>query len=178
MNGKIRVESLGGKFIEVETEENMEDEGGYAKEASAEYLKKQQEVVRKHIVEADAVITTALVPGKKAPVLVTADMVKDMRAGSVIVDMAAGYGGNCELSEPDAVVTKEDVVIVGHTNLPAQAPVNASDLYARNLLSLLQYLAKLKEGEIFTLDLEDEIVKGALITNGGEVIHGPTKELI
>ena len=175
---KEQVESLGAKFIEVETEENMEDEGGYAKEASAEYLKKQQEVVRKHIVDADAVITTALVPGKKAPVLVTADMVKDMRTGSVVVDMAAGYGGNCELSEPDQTVVKEGVIIVGETNLPAQAPVNASDLYARNLLSLLQYLAKIKEGELFALDLEDEIVKGALIVKDGEVIHGPTKELL
>ncbi len=175
---KEQVESLGGKFIEVETDQSMEDAGGYAREASAEYLKKQQAIVRKHIVEADVVITTALVPGKKAPVLVTADMVREMRPGSVIVDMAAGYGGNCELSEPDRTVIKEGVLIVGETNLPAQAAVNASDLYARNLLALLQYLAKLKEGTLFALELDDEIVKGSLIVHDGEVIHPPTKALI
>jgi len=171
---KEQVQSLGGKFIEPPQDESLVGEGGYAKEASAEYLAKQQEVLRKHICEADAVITTAQVPGRKAPVLIKADVVKDMQPGSVIVDMAAGTGGNCELTEPNQVVVKEGVTIVGYTNLPAELAYHASQLYSRNLHALIAYLTK--EGNI-VLDENDEIVKGALITSGGAIVHQKTKEL-
>ena len=139
---KEEVQSLGGKFIEVETDENMQDEGGYAKEASEEFLKKQKELIFKHVTEADIVITTALVPGRKAPVLVTEEMVKNMRKGSVILDMAVEYGGNCELSEMNKTVEKHGVKIIGEPNLPSLVPVNASEMYSKNLLNLLKYISK------------------------------------
>ncbi len=172
---KEEVQSLGGKFIEVETEENMQDAGGYAKEASPEFLKKQKEVIFKHVTEADIVITTALVPGKKAPVLVTEEMVKHMRPGSVVLDMATEFGGNCEISEKGKTVKKYDVTIIGEPNLPSLVPHHASDMYSKNILNLIQYIGK--EGKI-TLKLEDEIVKGSLITHNGEVINTRVKELI
>lgn len=172
---KEEVQSLGGKFIEVETEENMQDAGGYAKEASPEFLKKQKEVIFKHVTEADIVITTALVPGKKAPVLVTEEMVKHMRPGSVVLDMATEFGGNCEISEKGKIVKKYGVTIIGEPNLPSLVPHHASDMYSKNILNLIQYIGK--EGKI-TLKLEDEIVKGSLITHNGEVINARVKELI
>ncbi len=172
---KEEVQSLGGKFIEVETEENMQDAGGYAKEASPEFLKKQKEVIFKHVTEADIVITTALVPGKKAPVLVTEEMVKHMRPGSVVLDMATEFGGNCEISEKGKTVKKYGVTIIGEPNLPSLVPHHASDMYSKNILNLIQYIGK--EGKI-TLKLEDEIVKGSLITHNGEVINARVKELI
>ncbi|EHQ08079.1 Re/Si-specific NAD(P)(+) transhydrogenase subunit alpha [Leptonema illini] len=171
---KEQVQSLGGKFIEPPQDESLVGEGGYAKEASAEYLAKQQEILRKHICEADAVITTAQVPGRKAPVLIKADVVKDMQPGAVIVDMAAGTGGNCELTEPGQVVKKHGVTIVGHTNLPAELAYHASQLYSRNLQALIEYLTK--EGNL-NLDANDEIVKGALITRDGQIVHEKTREL-
>ena len=172
---KEQVESLGGKYIELPTQEDMEDSGGYAREVTADFLKKQQEVIAKHVSEADAVITTALVPGKKAPILVTADMVKQMRPGSVVVDMATEQGGNCELSEMGTTVVKEGVTIIGETNLPARLPYHASELYSRNLLALIKYLTK---EEKLILDPADEIVQGALITHEGQIVHERTKELI
>lgn len=172
---KEEVQSLGGKFIEVETEENMQDAGGYAKEASPEFLKKQKEVIFKHVTEADIVITTALVPGKKAPVLVTEEMVEHMRPGSVVLDMATEFGGNCEISEKGKTVKKYGVTIIGEPNLPSLVPHHASDMYSKNILNLIQYIGK--EGKI-TLKLEDEIVKGSLITHNGEVINARVKELI
>ncbi len=172
---KEEVQSLGGKFIEVETDENMQDAGGYAKEASAEFLQKQKEVIFKHVTEADIVITTALVPGKKAPVLVTEEMVKKMRPGSVVLDMATEFGGNCEISEKGKTVKKYGVTIIGESNIASLVPQHASDMYSKNILNLIQYIAK--EGKI-TLKLDDEIVKGALITHNGEVINPRVKELI
>ncbi|MBI5662023.1 MULTISPECIES: Re/Si-specific NAD(P)(+) transhydrogenase subunit alpha [Ignavibacterium] len=172
---KEEVQSLGGKFIEVETSEEMQDAGGYAKEASPEFLKKQQELIFKHVTEADIVITTALVPGKKAPILVTEEMVKHMRAGSVVLDMATEFGGNCEISEKGKTVKKYDVTIIGEPNLPSMVPTHASEMYSKNILSLVQHISK--EGKI-NLNQEDEIVKGCLISRNGEVINQRVKDLI
>lgn len=172
---KEEVQSLGGKFIEVETTEDMQDERGYAKEASEEFLKKQKELIFKHVTEADIVITTALVPGRKAPVLVTEEMVKNMKPGSVVLDMAVEFGGNCEISEAGKIVKKYDVTIIGEPNLPSMVPTHASEMYSKNILSLIQHIGK--EGKI-ELKLEDEIVKGCLLTRNGEVINDRIKELL
>lgn len=174
-SAKEEVQSLGGKFIEVETTENMQDERGYAKEASEEFLRKQKELIFKHITEADIVITTALVPGKKAPVLVTEEMVKNMKPGSVVLDMAVEFGGNCEISEAGKTVKKYDVTIIGEPNLPSLVPTHASEMYAKNLLALIQHTGK--NGKI-ELKLEDEIVKGCLVSRNGEVINDRIKELL
>jgi NAD(P) transhydrogenase subunit alpha len=172
---KEQVESLGGKFLEVKGEEGVKTEGGYAKEVSAEYLAKQKELVSKHVAEADLVITTALVMGKKAPVLVTADMVRTMKPGSVIVDMAVESGGNCELSEKGKTVIKDGVVLVGETNIPSLLAVNASELYAKNIWALLSHLST-KDG--FKWEMEEEVTKGCLITKDGELVHAFTKQIL
>jgi NAD(P) transhydrogenase subunit alpha len=172
---KEEVESLGGRFIEVDTEEDMQDAGGYAKEASEEFLKKQKELIFKHVTHADIVITTALVPGRKAPILVTEEMVKGMRPGSVVLDMAVEFGGNCEISENGKTVKKHDVTIIGDPNLPSLVPTNSSEVYSKNLMALLDHIVKENKLE---LNLEDEIVKGSLITYNKEVIQERTKELI
>jgi len=172
---KEEVESLGGRFIEVDTEEDMQDEGGYAKEASEEFLQKQKELIFKHVSNADIVITTALVPGRKAPVLVTEEMVKAMRPGSVVLDMAVEFGGNCEISENGKTVRKHDVTIIGEPNLPSLVATNASEVYSKNLMALLEYIVKENKLE---LDLEDEIVKGSMIVYNKEVIHERTKNLL
>jgi len=172
---KEEVQSLGGRFIEVETDESMQDESGYAKEASEEFLQKQKELIFKHITQADIVITTALVPGKKAPVLVTEEMVKNMRPGSVVLDMAVEFGGNCEISEKGKTVQKYGVTIIGEPNIPSLVATNASEVYGKNLMALLEHISK--DGKV-ELDLEDEIVKGALICYNGEVVHERTKSLL
>lgn len=172
---KEEVQSLGGKFIEVEGAEDMQDEGGYAKEASAEFLQKQKDLIFKHVTHADIVITTALVPGKKAPVLVTEEMVKKMHPGSVVLDMATEFGGNCEVSEKGKTVKKHDVTIIGESNLPSLVPTNSSDVYAKNILALLEHISK--EG-VVGLNFEDEIVKGSVITHNGEVVQERTKSLL
>ncbi len=164
---KEQVESLGGKFIVVEGDESVKMEGGYVKGVSEEFLKRQQELVAKHIANADIVITTALIPGKKAPVLVTEDMVKSMRLGSVIVDMAVEQGGNCVLSELNKTVVKHGVTIIGEANIPSLLPLNASDLYAKNIQAFLLHLAT-KDG--FKWEMDEEITKGSLITHKGEVL--------
>lgn len=171
---KEQVESLGGRFLQVEGE-GVQTQGGYARDVSAEYLQKQQELVAKHVADADLVITTALVIGKKAPVLVTEEMVKKMKPGSVIVDMAVESGGNCELSEAGKTVVKHGVTLIGETNIPALLPVNASELYARNISTLLLHLAD-KDG--FKWDLEEDITKGSLITHAGELVHLFTKQIL
>lgn len=163
---KEQAESLGAKFIMVK-DEGVKVEGGYAKEVSAEYLAKQKEAVNKSLFQADLVVTTALVMGRKAPVLITEDQVKQMKFGSVIVDMAAEQGGNCELTEPDKVVVRHGVKIVGITNLASTLATNASELYAKNVQNLLQHLSD-KEG--FKWDLEEEITKGTLIVHQGKVL--------
>jgi len=172
---KEQVESLGGKFLEVKSESGVTTEGGYAKEVSAEYLAKQKELVSKHVAEADIVITTALVMGKKAPVLVTAEMVKTMKPGSVIVDMAVESGGNCELSEKEKTVVKEGVTIIGESNIPSLLAVNASELYAKNIWALFSHLTS-KDG--FKWEMEEEITKGCLITKGGHLVHDFTKKAL
>ena len=172
---KEEIQSLGGKFIEVPTDETMQDSGGYAKEQSEEFLKKQKELIFKHITEADIVITTALIPGKKAPILVTEEMVKNMRPGSVVLDMAVEFGGNCEVSESNKIVVKHEVTLIGETNLPSLVPFHSSEMYAKNLQNLIEYFSK--EGN-FNFNLEDEILKGATITKDGAVFNERTKELI
>ncbi|QHT69289.1 Re/Si-specific NAD(P)(+) transhydrogenase subunit alpha [Rhodocytophaga rosea] len=172
---KEQVESLGGRFLEVKSDEGVKTEGGYAREVSAEYLQKQKELVAKHVADADIVITTALVMGKKAPILITEDMVKTMKPGAVIVDMAVESGGNCAISELNNTVVKHGVTIIGESNLPAHLAMNASDLYARNISTLLLHLAN-KDG--FKWEMEEEITKGSLITHKGELVHGFTKEIL
>ncbi len=172
---KEEVQSLGGKFIEVPTDSSMQDSGGYAKEQTEEFLQKQKELVFKHITEADIVITTALIPGKKAPILVTEDMVKRMKPGSVVLDMAVEFGGNCELSELDKVIKKHDVTIIGESNLASLVPYHASEMYAKNLLNLIEYSSK--DGS-FNHNLNDEIIKGATIVKDSEIIHDRVKTLI
>ena len=172
---KEEVQSLGGRFIEVDTDEDMQDEGGYAKEASEEFLKKQKELIFKHVSDADIVITTALVPGRKAPILVTEEMIKNMKPGSVVLDMAVEFGGNCEISENGKTVTKHNVIIIGEPNLAGLVPVNSSSVYAKNLMALLDHIGK--EGTV-ELNLEDEIVAGSLICHNGAVINERTKALL
>jgi len=172
---KEQVESLGGKFIELPTQESGAGAGGYAKELTKEFLQKQQETVAKRIALADVVITTALIPGRPAPKLITADMVKNMRAGSVIVDLAVEQGGNCELSELNKDVVKHEVLILGYSNLPGTLSEDASTMYARNLVALLALFAQ--KGEL-TLDLQDDIIAGALLTHDGAVRHEPTRKAL
>jgi H+-translocating NAD(P) transhydrogenase subunit alpha len=172
---KEQVESLGGRFLEVKSDEGVKTEGGYAKEVSAEYLQKQQELIKSRIVDTDLVITTALVIGKKAPVLVTEEMVRSMKPGAVIVDMAVESGGNCALSEINQTVVKHHVTIVGESNLPALLPVNASELYARNISTLLLHLAN-KDG--FKWEMDEEVTKGSLITHQGQLVHAFTKTIL
>ncbi len=171
---KEQVESLGGRFLQVEAE-GVQTEGGYAKEVSADYLEKQKALIKDRIKEADIAITTALVIGKKAPVLITEDMVKSMKTGSVIVDMAVESGGNCEISEFGQTVVKHGVTIIGEANIPSLLPINASELYAKNISTLLLHLAT-KEG--FKWEMDEEITQGSLITHNGELVHGFTKEIL
>lgn len=165
---KEQVESLGGKFIEVKGDASIKIEGGYVKGVSDEFLKMQQELVAKHVKEADIVITTALIPGRKAPVLVTADMVKSMRNGSVIVDMAVEQGGNVVGSELNKTVNSNGVTIIGEGNIPALLPMNASDLYAKNVEAFLLHLA---DKDQFKWEMEEEITKGSLIVHNGVAVH-------
>lgn len=166
---KEQVESLGAKFIDLpELPKDAEDAGGYARELPAEFLRKQQEIVAEHVSNADVVITTALIPGKPAPKLVPAEVVQRMRPGSVIVDLAVEQGGNCPLSEAGRNVRKHGVLIIGHKNLPATVPADASMMYSRNVLALISDIVK--KGEL-KLDVEDEIMRGALLTHAGQVIH-------
>jgi NAD(P) transhydrogenase subunit alpha len=172
---KEQVESLGGRFLQVEGIEQVKTEGGYAKEVSAEYLQKQKELVSKHVSDADIVITTALVMGKKAPVLVTEAMVQTMKSGSVIVDMAVEAGGNCEISELNSTVVKHGVTIIGEANLPSLLPVNASELYAKNISTLLIHLAT---NEGFKWEMDEEITKGSIITHQGQILNQLTKDIL
>ena len=172
---KEQVESLGGKFIEVKSDDAVKVEGGYAKEVSAEYLQKQKEAVNKSLFQADLVITTALVMGKKAPILITEEQVKQMKLGAVIVDMAIEQGGNCELSELNKNVNKYGVNIIGQANLPGTLSNNASELYAKNVYNLLMHLAT-KDG--FKWEMEEEITKGTLIAHKGEILNPMIKQAL
>jgi NAD(P) transhydrogenase subunit alpha len=173
---KEQVESLGAKFLEFDLGvAAAEDKGGYAKALSAEESRRQQQMLAEKTAEFDVVITTALVPGRAAPRLVTKETVAAMRPGSVIVDLAAEAGGNCELTVPDEVVVRHGVTIHGPTNLPATMPVHASQLYARNVSELLKELVK--DGAV-ALDFDDEIVKGACVTHGGAVVSEAVKAAV
>ena len=169
---KEQVQSLGAKFVAVEDEEfkAAETAGGYAKQMSPEYQAKQAALVADHIRTQDIVVTTALIPGRKAPVLVSEDMVKTMKPGSVILDMAVEQGGNCPLSEYGKVVEKYGVKIVGPANLAAELPTDASALFARNLLNFITPMVD-KETKALTINLEDEVVKGTLVTRDGQIVH-------
>ena len=165
---KEQVESLGGKFISFDLGNDVKTEGGYVKEAGEDVLKRQREILKKHLAVADCVITTALIPGRKAPVLITEDMVNVMKFGSVIVDMAVEQGGNCELSKADEVIERNGVKIVGLTNLAGMLPQNASEGYAKNIYNFLTHLAT-KEG--MKWEREEEITKGTLICYQGEILR-------
>ncbi len=170
---KEQVESLAGKFIDLPV--TAEGAGGYAKELSKEDIAKQQSIIAEHVATADVLITTAQVPGKPAPRLVTAAMAQKMKPGSVIIDLAAEQGGNCELTEPGKEVTKHGLLVCGLLNLPATMPQDASTLYARNVQELVLHVVK--AGKL-TFDLQDEITKGTLLTHAGNVMHGPTADAI
>ena len=173
---KEQVESLGAKFVEVESDsDDGVGEGGYAKETSDDYKQKQQELIREHISKADMVVTTALIPGRKAPILIGKDVVDIMKPGSVIMDLAAENGGNCELTKKDEVVNHNKVIIDGTSNIPATMPVHASELYAKNIAALITYMTD--ESKI-NLDMEDEIISGSTFTHDGKITHKPTKEMI
>ncbi len=169
---KEQVESLGAKFVAVENEEfkNAETSGGYAKAMSDDYQRQQNELVTAHIAKQDIVITTALIPGRPAPKLVTAAMVKSMRPGSVILDMAVERGGNCELSRPGEVVDADGVKVVGYLNVPGRVAATASSLYARNLLAFLDTLVS-KETKALAIDWTDELVTATNLTRAGAVAH-------
>ena len=171
---KEEVQSLGAKFVELDLE-TQDGAGGYAKEQSAEYLAKQQELLAAEVAASDVVITTAQIPGRQAPVLVTASMVEGMGEGSVIVDMAADSGGNCELSVAGEDVVHHGVTVVGLTNPPASMPTHASFLYARNIANFCGLLVK--DGELAP-DFDDEIVAGTCVVRAGTVVHAPTAEAL
>ena len=169
---KEQVESLGGTFVAVEDDEfkQAQTAGGYAKEMSDAYKQKQAALIAETIKKQDIAICTALIPGRKAPVLISEDMVKTMKPGSVIVDLAVEAGGNCPLSEPGKVVVKYGVKLIGHTNYPSRIAVDASALYARNLLNFLGLIVDKKEGSL-KIDPADEIIKGTMLTRDGAVVH-------
>jgi NAD(P) transhydrogenase subunit alpha len=176
---KEQVQSLGGTFLEVEmTEEekaSAQTAGGYATEMSEDYKRRQAELIASRVGEADVVITTALIPGRPAPRLITAEMVKTMRPGSVIVDLAAEAGGNCELTEPGKEVVKEGVLIIGLTNLPATMPGSSTQMFSKNIQTLVKHLVP--KGEL-VLNFEDEITRGATITHDGKVVHEATAKAL
>ncbi|HLH69534.1 MAG TPA: Re/Si-specific NAD(P)(+) transhydrogenase subunit alpha [Candidatus Dormibacteraeota bacterium] len=171
---KEEVKSLGATFLELELE-SQEGEGGYAREQTEEFLRKQRELLADRVAAADVVITTANVPGRRAPILVTAPMVHGMRPGSVVVDLAAETGGNCELTEPGQVIEVGRVWIDGTTNVPSTVPVHASQLYARNVVNLLLHLAP--SGEV-RVDMEDEITRSCLVTHAGQVVNERARQMI
>jgi proton-translocating NAD(P)+ transhydrogenase subunit alpha len=166
---KEQVESLGAKFAELGlAAKDAEDKSGYAKAQSEDFYQKQQEMMSKYVASADVVIPTALVPGQRAPILITEEMVRGMRPGSVILDLAAEQGGNCALTEPGREIVRHGVVIIGPMNLPSTIPFQASEMYARTVTNYLVHL--LKDGRPY-LDLEDELTRGPLVTHRGQVVH-------
>jgi len=173
---KEQVESLGAKFIEVESHEDEGvGEGGYAKETSEDYKQRQQDLIHEHISKADVVITTALIPGKPAPLLIPRAMVQSMKPGSIIMDLASENGGNCELTQKDQIVDHNGITIDGTSNIPGLMPVHASELYAKNITAFITYM--IKDGEL-NLDLEDEIISGAMYSHHGEITNEQTLEAI
>jgi len=170
---KEQVESLGARFAQLAlASKDAEDKSGYAKAQSEEFYQKQQEMMSKYVAAADVVIPTALVPGQRAPILITEEMVRGMRPGSVIVDLAAEQGGNCALTEPGRDIVKHGVIIIGPMNLPSTVPFQGSEMYARTVTSYLVHL--LKDGRPH-LDLDDELTRGPLVTYRGEIVHEAVK---
>jgi NAD(P) transhydrogenase subunit alpha len=171
---KEQVESLGAKFVEMELETDAaEDAGGYAKAMDDEFYRKQRELMTRVVAEVDVVITTAAVPGKKAPLLITKEMVSGMAPGSVIIDLAAERGGNCELTQPGEIVDHQGVQIVGPVNIPATVPFHASQMYAKNVTTFL--LSMVKEGKL-ELNMDDEVVAESLVTRDGDVANARVRE--
>ena len=170
---KEQIHSLGARFVELPLESaDAEDKGGYAKAQDESFYRRQREMLLKVVTACDVVISTAAIPGRKAPVLVTEEMVRGMAPGSVIVDLAAATGGNCELTEPDRTVVKHGVTIMGPTNLPASVPFHASQMYSKNITTFLQHLAK--EGTV-AFNMDDEITRETLVTRGGAIVHERVK---
>lgn len=168
-----QVQSLGGTFLEVELGEDAQTAGGYARELTPAAIEKQRQFMVKHIGASDVVVTTALIPGRKAPILITEEAVKAMKPGSVIVDIAAELGGNCELTRPDVTYEAHGVTIIGATNLPATVPLHASQLYARNITNFLGHLVK--DGAV-KFDFDDEITRDTCLTHLGEIRHKQTRD--
>jgi NAD(P) transhydrogenase subunit alpha len=166
METKEQTESLGAKFISVDNTGEEKAEGGYAKEASEDYVRRQKEAVNKSLFQADLVITTAMVPGRKAPVLITAEQVRQMKNGAVIIDLAAAQGGNCELSKMNETIIENGVKIIGSTMAPESVSTNASELYAKNMLNFMNHLTENNE---FKWELEEEITNGTLIVQNGTI---------
>ena len=166
---KEQVQSLGARFVELDLETgDSEDAGGYAKAQTEEFYQRQRQELGKHVSQADVVVTTALVPGQKAPLLIEAEAVEAMKPGSVVVDLAAEKGGNCALTQADQDVVVNGVTIIGHTNLPSEVPAHASQMYAKNLVTFLEHLVE--DGQI-VLDFSDEITAGTVMTHGGQVVN-------
>ncbi len=173
---KEQVESLGARFVElVKSDASLEDKSGYAKEQTEEQKQQQEEAMQKHIAKSDVVITTALIRGRKAPILIKKEAVEAMKPGSVIIDLAAELGGNCELTEPGKTVVKHDVTLVGELNLPSAMSVHSSQLYARNVGNLVKEMLK---DDKLVLDLENDILSGCLLTHEGAVTHEATKKVL
>jgi NAD(P) transhydrogenase subunit alpha len=172
---KEQVESLGAKFVEVDAAEDAQTAGGYAQELGEDARRKQAEAIARHVEKADVVLCTALIPGKRAPVLVTADMVRSMRAGSVIVDLAAEQHGNCELTRPGETVVEHGVTLIGQTDATSRLCTHASQMYSRNMEKLLFHVSR--DGT-WKLDFADEIVAGSVITHEGAIVHPRVKELV
>ena len=173
---KEQVQSVGAKFVELPLDTGQaEDKGGYAKAQDETFYQRQREMMARVVAANDVVITTAVVPGKKAPVLVTADMVRGMAPGSVVVDLAAERGGNCELTQPDQLVVEQGVTILGPTNLPSTVPYHASQMYAKNVTTFLLHLVK---GGVVTIDPSDEITRDTLVSRGGEVVHARVRQAL
>ncbi|HEX7101778.1 MAG TPA: Re/Si-specific NAD(P)(+) transhydrogenase subunit alpha [Nitrolancea sp.] len=169
---KEQVQSLGASFVELDVaHEEAQDAGGYAKELSEDHIRREIELIRDHAAKSDVVITTALIPGKPAPLLLPEETVKGMTPGSVIVDLAAEMGGNCELSVSGETVVRHDVTIIGQLNLPSTMATDASQMYAKNISTLLEHLAP--KGQL-NIDMEDAITRGIVVTRDGEILHGPT----
>ena len=172
---KEQVQSVGAKFVELPLEAaDAEDKGGYAKAQDESFYTRQREVMARVVAASDVVITTAAIPGKRSPVLVTGDMVKAMAPGSVIVDLAAERGGNCDLTRADEEIVAHGVTIFGPTNLPATVPYHASQMYAKNITTFLTHLVK--DGQL-VLSADDEIARDTLVTQAGQVVHERIKAL-
>ncbi len=173
---KEQVESLGGKFVEMELDaDESEDSGGYAKAMDEEFYRKQRELMTRVVAENDVVITTAAIPGKKAPILITKEMIEGMNPGSVIVDLAAERGGNCDITKAGEIVDHKGVKVIGPLNIPSSIPYHASQMYAKNITTFVLHL--LEEGKL-NLNMEDEITVGTLLTNNSEIVHPRVKELM